>query len=219
MKMQNNLKNGNIEMIDCLIFAGSELNISNFEKSKYSNAFVICADRGLLHAQALGIKPNLAVGDFDSLKYSPQECETLRFPTEKDDTDLLIAVKEAIKRGFKNIDILGALGGRVDHMYGNIQVLSYACDNNANAHLISDDDIVSVYSPGTYAIPKLEGYSLSLFSYSTSVENICISGTLYQLNNGIINNSFPIGISNVIVDDNALISFSDGKLLVIQSKL
>ena len=103
-------------MTDCIIFGGADMEISDVDTNIFADKFIICADRGLKHARELGLTPDLIVGDFDSLGYSPDaECEILSFKPEKDDTDLMIALKQALKRGFKSIDIYAALGGRLDH--------------------------------------------------------------------------------------------------------
>ncbi|WP_028506243.1 thiamine diphosphokinase [Ruminococcus sp. FC2018] len=207
-------------MCDCIIFAGAELNVSNFDVGSVNDKFVICADKGVLHAHELGIEPDLIVGDFDSLGYKPDnECEIISFKPEKDDTDLMIAIKEAIKRGKKQIMIYGALGGRLDHTIGNIQALAYAVENCASASLISDSDIAAIYAPGEYEISNKQGFSLSLFSYSENVCGINLSGVKYPLENGCITNSFPIGVSNEITGETAKISFEKGLLLVVMSRL
>lgn len=207
-------------MIDCVIFAGADMNISCVDKNNFENAFIICADRGVEHAIKLDLKPDLIVGDFDSLGYVPDaDCEIMTFRPEKDDTDLMIAVKQAVCKGKKNIRIYAALGGRLDHTIGNIQTLSFALDNGCRAELVSENEIVTLLAPGKNFIQKKKGFSLSLFSYGDNVTGLCISGTKYTLNNGEINNSFPIGVSNEIIDDVAKITFESGKLLVVCSSV
>ncbi len=207
-------------MCDCIIFAGSELNVSSFDTKALNNKFVICADKGVVHAKKLGIAPDLIVGDFDSLGYKPDnDCRIMSFDPEKDDTDLMIAVKEAVKRNKKCIEIYGALGGRLDHTIGNIQALAYAVQNGASASLISDSDIATVYKPGEYEVKNKKGFSLSLFSFSEKVCALTLSGVKYPLENGCITNSFPIGVSNEITGETAGIAFEKGLLLLVMSRL
>jgi thiamine pyrophosphokinase len=207
-------------MCDCIIFAGSELNVSSFDTKALNNKFVICADKGVVHAKKLGIAPDLIVGDFDSLGYKPDnDCRIMSFDPEKDDTDLMIAVKEAVKRNKKCIEIYGALGGRLDHTIGNIQALAYAVQNGASASLISDSDIATVYKPGKYEVKNKKGFSLSLFSFSEKVCALTLSGVKYPLENGCITNSFPIGVSNEIIGETADIAFEKGLLLLVMSRL
>lgn len=106
-------------MNDCVIFTGGELDSpERLDKSIWKNAFVIAADSGYRYAEMLGIIPDLAMGDYDSLGYVPKNCgEVMTFPKEKDDSDLMLAIREALKRGYKNITVIGALGGRFDHTF------------------------------------------------------------------------------------------------------
>ena len=205
-------------MTDCVILAGADMDTAKFSHERFSDKFIICADRGFEHAKKLGLTPNLIVGDFDSLGYSPDaECEILTFKPEKDDTDLMIAIKQAIKHGFKEIDIYAALGGRLDHTYASIQTLNYALEHGAKARLISQTETVELFSAGDHSIDQKVGYTLSLFSFSDEVRGLCINGAKYSVHDITIDNTFPIGVSNEITDNKAMISFKCGKLLVIQS--
>ena len=78
-----------------------------------SGAFVIAADAGLKHLEAINIVPDLIVGDFDSLGEIPSGENVVYHKPEKDDTDMLLAVREALNRGARTIIIYGGLGGRL----------------------------------------------------------------------------------------------------------
>ncbi len=208
-------------MTECVIFAGGELkNLQLVWDRTDKNSFVICADSGYKYARQLGITPKLTVGDFDSLGYVPESMgEIMTFPKEKDDSDLMLAIREALSRGFKRITILGALGGRFDHTYSNVQSLGFIASNGAQGRIISESEEITLLSPGEYSFPKNPSCSLSLFSYSERVSGLTLKGVKYPLENGEITNLFPIGISNVITAEKAVISFTDGQLLVICSQL
>lgn len=208
-------------MTGCVVFTGGELNNpERLDKSIWENAFVIAADSGYNYAVQLGITPDLAMGDFDSLGYIPSECrEVMTFPKEKDDSDLMLAVREALRRGFKNITIIGALGGRFDHTVSNIQTLGFILRNGAQGKIISEDEEVTLLNPGKYKIKRCESRSLSLFSYSERVTGLTIEGVKYPLQSAEITNDFPIGISNVIIDDYADLFFESGQILMIFSAL
>ena len=205
-------------MIDCIIFAGADMDTSFIDAHELENRYIICADMGVVYAKQLGIKPDLIVGDFDSLGYVPEEdCDVLAFKPEKDDTDLMIAVKQALSKGKKNLCIYAALGGRLDHTFASIQTLSFALDNGARAELVSQSEFVTLLDAGEYSFENKTGRSLSLFSYSGTVSGLTIKGAKYTLENAQINSSFPIGISNEITSDKATVSFEKGRLLVICS--
>ena len=102
-------------------------------------AFVIAADKGLVHLEAQGIRPDLIVGDFDSLGRVPAGDNILRHPVEKDDTDTMLAVKTALDRGMGTIVFYGCLGGRLDHTYANFQTLTYLARHGAVGYLVGRD--------------------------------------------------------------------------------
>ena len=92
---------------------------------------VIAADGGLLKAAAAGVKPDVVVGDFDSVPAGAVEAaeadgvEVIRYPTSKDESDTELAVREAIRRGATDVEIAGALGGqRIDHTLANLLLLA-----------------------------------------------------------------------------------------------
>ncbi len=92
----------------------------------HSAAVVVAADSGLDLARRLGIRPTLVVGDFDSvtrdaLMWAAEEgIEMVPFPTDKDETDLDLAIGAALAEGIDRLIVLGGAGGRLDHLLGNI---------------------------------------------------------------------------------------------------
>lgn len=180
--------------------------------------FVICADAGYLIAERNGIAPDLIIGDFDSAKFPENNTKNvMRVPVEKDDTDTLLCIKKAIELGFRELVILGGIGGRLDHTYSNIQALAYAARQNIHAVLCDAHNEVQILFPGNYRFPKFDG-AFSVFAYSAEVRGLTERGVYYPLTNGKIDQFFPIGISNKIIDESAEISFTEGILLLIFSK-
>ena len=208
-------------MKSCVIFAGGEQvskNCVDFDETE--NSLVISADRGFLLAEKFGIKSDIIIGDFDSLGAVPEfDSEVITFPPEKDDTDLMLAVKEGLKRGCEKFVLYGCLGGRLDHTLGNLQTLAYLVEKGATGKIVSENEIIQLVPKGKYIVNNQRGFSLSLLSFSEKVSGLTIKGTKYRLENGTISNSFPIGISNAITDESAEISFESGELLVIQSRI
>ena len=110
----------------CVIVGGADINNYGFIREKLcADDYVILCDSGLKHLENLQIQPSLIVGDFDSHENPYLDVETIVLPCEKDDTDTVFAVKEAIKRGFNDFLLIGVVGARLDHTLGNVSILLY----------------------------------------------------------------------------------------------
>ena len=181
------------------------------------DAYIIAADSGYNTVKKLGFTPNLTLGDFDSLKEKPICGEIMTVAAEKDDTDTMLAVKTALERGFNYISIVGALGGRLDHTFANIQTLAYILRHGGFGRLIDENDTVELLNTGEYSSERKDGMYLSLFSYGETAV-ITSRGTKYDLTKHTLDNTFPLGVSNEITDDKCSISVHKGQLLVIFSK-
>lgn len=180
--------------------------------------FIIACDRGCAYAKKAAIRPDLLVGDFDSYRGElDKTVPVLDLPVEKDDTDTMAAVRWAVSEGFSEIRLYCALGGRLDHLMGNLQALGFACERGVKASLLGNDARIFLLKNDSITLPPLPGYSLSVLALSDRVENVCISGVKYPLQGARVTNTFPIGISNEW-EDAAKISCADGILLVINAK-
>ena len=182
------------------------------------NAFVICADGGIKHCEKLGINPDIFIADFDSSETQyPKNCEVITYPSEKDDTDFSLCVKKAIELGFNNIITFGALGGRVDHTIGAIQILAYCVQKGVRCTLSDYKNQVTMLSSGDKVPVKFKD-NVSLFSYSRKCEGVTLKGMQYPLENATLTNSFPLGISNKVIEENATICIEKGLLLMVFSQ-
>ena len=131
-------------MIYILLAAGPVENIPPLFslKEKFPNATWIGVDRGVYHLLSHHINPKIAIGDFDSLSKEEKkklEKENLSFflyPTEKDKTDLELAIDWTISQRAKEIIILGATGGRLDHFLMNVQLLQKGLEKNINITIV-----------------------------------------------------------------------------------
>ncbi len=200
----------------CVIVSGGECSPICTGESD----FVIACDRGYEYAKNAGIVPNLAVGDFDS--YSGEigpETPVRKFQCEKDDTDTMIAVRYAVEHGYRELAMFCALGGRFDHAYANLQAAAYAAENGLNVSIYGKDTEIYVLCNGKKLLPRREGYSLSLFSYSGHCQGVSAQGVKYSLNDAVLTSTFPIGVSNEWNSEQAAISVRDGILFIILSKL
>lgn len=208
-------------MKKCAIFSGGEIKkLSSVETTHLKDFLIISADAGYLYTQELGITTDIIVGDFDTLGYVPENVnEVIRHIPEKDDTDTMLAVKTALERNCEYIEIYGALGGRLDHAFANIQALSYIKSHGADGRIISDNEIITLLCNEKALYQRKNGYSVSLFSYTNECIAVTETGVKYPLDNYTLKSDFPLGVSNEITENFAQISVKCGKLLIIESKI
>lgn len=201
----------------CLIVSGGDL--SPVPDGFRGWDYLIACDKGYEYARQLGMEPELIVGDFDSAP-EPAESENVRvFPSKKDDTDTMIAVKQALSEGYTEIGIVCALGGRLDHSFANIQAAAYAAEQGAKVRIIGASEEICVFSEGEETFPRREGWSLSVFSVSDVCMGVAIRGTEYDGEGIELTNRFPLGISNKWKDSTARISVRKGILMVMESRI
>ncbi len=174
--------------------------------------YIIAADGGLRHTQALGLVPNAILGDFDSLGYIPQASQV--FPVEKDDTDAMLAVRHALSMGCRELILYGGLDGeRLDHTIANFQTLQFAADHGATAYLVGEKYLVTVLKNEKIAFAPTATGILSLFCLGTDAEGVTIQGLQYPMENGRFCSGFPLGVSNHFIGKPCEISVKNGSLL------
>ena len=187
--------------MNCVIFGGADIFNYDAVRRNMPEAprFVIAADRGLLHCRALGITPDIIMGDFDSLgEEPPQGTNIIRAPKEKDDTDTMLAVKYIKKNGIgRDVVIFGCIGGRMGHTIANIQTLSYISGIGMRGKLVGDDCIMQNIVPADgkcyFRSSDDTGY-YSIFSLSERSE-VIIEGLKYS-GRITLERTFPLGVSN-----------------------
>lgn len=204
-------------MSSCYILGGAQIGNYDFIKIP-DDSFIIAADNGISHMKEFCVLPDLIMGDFDSCSV-PNEysCEIIRFKPEKDDTDLMLAVKKALSLGFDSITILGATGGRLDHTVAALQTLEYIHENGANGSVIDENNACFIQSIGVRKYKADRRCYLSVFSLSDEAF-VTVKGTKYEIADKKLVRSFPLGVSNEFADDYAEIEVLKGKLLIIYSK-
>lgn len=180
---------------------------------------LICADGGYDAAVRFGFQPELVIGDFDSMPFDHvKDCESIRLPVHKDDTDMVVCLEEGRKRGYNTFRIAGCLGGRLDHTISNLQCLYDCALRGESAWMCDAQNRVTVLQPGKYALPRMEGYKFSLLAYTPEVAGVTLRGTEWELTDAVLTNRYPLGVSNEILADWVELSFEKGALLVLYAK-
>ncbi len=212
-------------MGSCIIVGAGEFETQ--ELLLEAGDFVIAADGGYAHCKALGIEPDYIIGDMDSLtcevreqienlaKQEPDKVKIL--PRMKDDTDTMSAIKEGLKRGYRKFRFYAAMGGRLEHTIANIQCLVYLKNRGAEGVLIEKNRAVLLLRNESICFPKEKEGFFSMFALQQRAEGVTIRGMKYPLDNAVITDEFPIGISNEFVGMEATVSVKQGTLLLITS--
>lgn len=196
-----------------VIFAGAPVDAAA-QPPVPSAQLYLCADAGARLAQALGIKPDWIIGDFDSLGETPTGLRVAVFTSEKDDTDTILAAKYALLQECDELVFYGALGGRLDHTIANLQMLRMLADHQAHGILLDEKHFITLLRSETSVYPKRSGY-LSLFSLTEVCEDVTVQGVKYPLSHGTLSGSFPLGVSNQVLAQQAVVTVGKGDLLVV----
>ena len=201
----------------CVIVGGADINNYEFiRQTLCADDYVIFCDSGLKHLEQLQVKPNLIVGDFDSHENPHLDVETIVLPCEKDDTDTVYAVKEAVKRGFDDFLLIGVIGARLDHTLGNVSILLYLDSVGKKGCIIDDYSEMEIVSDKPVSVCDQYGF-FSLLNITGYASGITITGAKYPLDGGEITCEYQYGISNeVLPGETAVVSVKCGKLLLIK---
>lgn len=207
-----------------------------------SEDLVIAADAGLRYLEQSGITADLIIGDFDTLENAPAGTNVITLSCEKDDTDMLAAVREGIKVGYTEFHLYGGTGGRIDHTIANLQVLAYLSENgwkgylhcpqnsfvrpvdrelkkadyaeaSGNAH--GSESIITAVTNGELSFSQVPSGYISVFSYSEKSEGVCLQGLKYPLADATLSHTFPIGTSNEFIGEKSRISVKNGTLMIV----
>ena len=178
-------------------------------------ALVIACDKGYQYAMEAGVRPDMLIGDFDSYTGPlPNDIPRLSLPAEKDDTDTMAAVRHAIGLGFFELRLYCALGGRPDHLLGNIQTLAFCAEHGARAAIIGNACRIDVIKNSALSLEEQEGY-FSVISLSDA-STVTIENAKYRLVDAALTNSFPIGVSNRWESGAARVTVKSGTVAVIR---
>lgn len=203
----------------CVIVGAAKINDYVRAKSflRPGDFYIFC-DAGLSHEGALGVRADLIVGDFDShAKPDRLETQIITLPRAKDDTDSFYAVKEALRRGFKNFLLLGVFGQRLDHTFVNISALVYLYEKGADC--LAVDDYSAMHIVGKEPVEVSKGcVTFSLVPVCGRAAGISITGAKFPLDNGEVDSSYIYTSSNEVLEGQiARVHAREGLLLLIEN--
>ncbi len=184
------------------------------------NDLVICVDGGAGKALALGLMPEVVIGDMDSLEAPLREqlrakgCRFIEYPSRKDETDSELAIRHALSLGATEIIMLGMLGARIDHSLANIMLLTLPELEQVKVRLVEGCQEVFVIRD-EILIEGMPGDTLSLLPLSGDVVGVRTEGLEYPLHYGTLRFGAARGVSNVLTASRAKITVGSGLLLVV----
>lgn len=193
--------------------------------TKLNNSdLIIGVDRGAIILLNSGIIPAVAIGDFDSISdaefddLAKSGAQIIKLDSHKDETDTEVAILHAISLSIDHIEIYGALGGRIDHTIANIRLLLKFVKEGINIQLKDKTNSLRVLSPGTYEFEPIKSSYLSFFALEEAVENLTLTGVKYPLNKYLLCQDDIRCTSNEVTATTFGVAFSQGFLLMIQSR-
>ncbi len=204
-----------------VLFANGELPKPNKIADRIeSNDYLIAVDGGLEHMITLDLKPNLIIGDMDSIDeeklehFRIQNVKIEKYPTDKDQNDLELAIQKAAAMNPETIWIVAALGNRIDQTLANIFLLTREDIMDIDTHLVDGVRDVFLIRDEAVIVGK-SGQRVSLLPIYGPVKGIRTEGLQYTLNNETLYPDRTRGISNRLINTNAKISVENGLLLCI----
>ena len=184
--------------------------------------FIIACDAGYRNCEPLGCKPNIIVGDFDTAPCPKQENDDIIIlPHVKDDTDTEYAAKLASEKGFSEVLLLGALGGRrLEHTLSNLCTGLGLEERGVRATLQDEHSRITFVRPGEMReYPKEQYFFFSVFPMEGRAEGVCERGSYYELTDAVLTAGYPLGVSNEYAEGSDCITISTrkGALVVVET--
>ena len=201
--------------ICAVVGASPEFNEKHFLSKKFD--YIIAVDGGFAYLEKLGIVPDIAMGDFDSLGYIPRLNRVVRFSEEKDFTDMERALQRAHTRSCDEIYVYGALGGRFDHSLYNMQACAAISEKGALVTLISLDTAIRFLTgPDVFQLPCRKEGIVSVIALNDECLGVIEEGLKYRAEDISVTNRKTWGISNEFIgSEYSCVALEQGTLGII----
>ena len=198
-------------MTTCALVGAVEFNAADFQARQAAGEFdfVIAVDAGFAHLEAIGVAPDMAVGDFDSLGYVPKARRVSRHPVKKDKSDMELAMEKAVAWDHDELVIYGALGARLDHTLANLQLFARFSERDVYVTAIGDTYAVRLLT----GLPVTQG-TVSVFSANDTARGVIERGMAYSLDDEPLSNRTSRGLSNELTGEEATVAVEQGTLYV-----
>lgn len=204
------------------IVAGGSVEYAMKKRIRKSE-YVIGVDRGAYWLLENHVTPDMVIGDFDSVSQRQRAAieqaviNTIKYPKEKDATDLELAIDAAISMEPKRIELFGVIGTRMDHTWAGIQLLQTIKSHNILGCIVDNFNEISLLS-GFSSLHKSQTYSYVSFFPIDSRATITLTGFRYNVSRRVFVSGSSLGVSNEIISSPAKVVVHDGTLLMIRSR-
>lgn len=184
---------------------------------------IVCADGGMIWADKLGIKPDVYIGDLDSItstlhkKLQKEKIEWFIYPKEKDETDSELVMRYVVEQGFTDITIFGWMGSRFDHVLANLFLLGNV-KKNIQVRIVEEEQVLYLVKD-KLSLRGKKGEFVSLIPLNGDVSGVSTKGLKWVLKNETLYYGKTRGVSNELVGKDAAITIKSGVLLVIQHSI
>lgn len=209
----------------CIVLNGS---VNDYESTKKiilneNYDFIIGADGGCNHLHKMGILPNYVIGDLDSIdeslikEYESQNIIFKKYPTHKDETDSELCVYLAKELKADRIDFIGSLGKRIDHTLANLGFMYYVYQMGIEPRILTSEEELFILHNEKKVIKGNKGDTISIAAIRDDALGVTLEKLEYPLNKARVSYLSPLGISNVMLEDECIITVEEGYLLVIRN--
>ena len=213
-----------MESARAVLFVNGELrNPARVKQMLRPSDYLVCVDGGLHHLKSMGLRPHLLIGDLDST--SADEVKELeqkgvriqRYPVDKDETDLELALQEMLKAGYRNLRLIAALGGRMDQALGNLFLLTRLELSGCDVRLEDGCEEAFIIRTREMILGQ-DGDIVSLIPLAGNVTGVATTGLRYPLHGETLRFDRTRGISNVLLENQAVVVVESGILLAIHTR-
>lgn len=204
-------------MKTCALVGSSQFNAAHFQELDAAGAFdyVIAVDGGFASLEAIGRKPDMALGDFDSLGYIPKGLRVAQFSSHKDKSDMELALDRARSMHYDEVYVYGGLGRRLDHTLANLQLFALFSEKGLFVTAVDEDtSVVFITGPDTFEMPAIEAGTVSVFSMNDRAEGVFERGLAYELDDAVLTNRTSLGLSNELIGEAVMIGVEKGTIAI-----
>ncbi len=197
----------------CYIIGAGEFDYPGIKPEEAD--YVIGVDGGFAYLKKMGLKPDMVLGDFDSFGQSPVHSNLIQLAPEKDDTDMLAALRQGMELGYRSFHIYGGLGGRISHTIANFQCLVWLLKRGARGYLFYKNIKITAVRNGSITFGKEKKGYLSVFAFDGEAKGVTLKNLKYPLQDAVLKTDYPIGVSNEFLGMESEVSVREGVLLLV----